>query len=294
MITDVVFRSLRSRSRLIPVEELLNSCAGSRMPEVVPGLLTSPIALRLADICPTGAITTKSSNSRGLAFGLDYGKCIGCGRCVEAGEGALREARRLARCGVSRQELVRIWHVKPEVTEEEQVAPNAVRSQIFSLLGKALNIRQLDPGSCNGCEAEITALSNPYYDLERFGIQFVASPKHADMLLATGPVTRNMARAALNTYEAMPTPKLVVAVGACGCSAGIFNPKERDQHNRSLAGLPETATIQVQDGTFTSNEDIVGPVDSVLPVDAYIPGCPPTPAMLVTGILEVLRRCRRS
>jgi Ni,Fe-hydrogenase III small subunit len=283
MITDVVFRSLRSRSRLIPVEELLNSCAGSRMPEVVPELLTVPIAFRVADICPTGAISTESSNSGGLALRLDYGKCIGCGRCVEAGEGTFRQARQLARCGVSRQELVRTWRVKPAVTEEDQVVPDVVRSQIFRLLGKALNVRQLDPGSCNGCEAEITALSNPYYDLERFGIQFVASPKHADMLLATGPVSRNMARAALDTYEAMPSPKLVVAVGACGCSGGIFNP----------SSLP-AATIQTQDGTFTSNDDIVGPVDSVLPVVAYIPGCPPTPAMLVTGILEVLRRCRRS
>jgi Ni,Fe-hydrogenase III small subunit len=292
MITDVVFRSLRSRSRLIPVEELLNSCAGSRMPEVVPELLTAPIAFRVADICPTGAITTDSGNGGGLSLNLDYGKCIGCGRCVEAGEGAFRQARQLARCGVSRQELIRTWRVKPKVTEEDQVVPDVVRSQIFRLLGKALNIRQLDPGSCNGCEAEIAAVSNPYYDLERFGIQFVASPKHADMLLATGPVSRNMARAALNTYEAMPSPKLVVAVGACGCSAGIFNPKEGDRRNRSLPGLPRAATFQTQDGTFTSDEDIVGPVDSVLPVDAYIPGCPPTPAMLVTGILEVLRRCR--
>jgi Ni,Fe-hydrogenase III small subunit len=294
MITDVVFRSLRSRSRLIPVEELLNSCAGSRMPEVVPERLTVPVAVRLAGICPTSAITTESSNSGGLALSLDYGKCIGCGRCVEAGEGAFRQARQLARCGVTRQELVRTWQLTPEVTEEQQVLPDVVRSEIFGLLGRALNIRQLDPGSCNGCEAEITALSNPHYDLERFAIQFVASPKHADMLLATGPVSRNMAMAALNTYEAMPSPKLVVAVGACGCSGGIFNPKKRDQYNRSLMGSPGIATIQIPDGTLISNEDIVGPVDSVLHVDAYIPGCPPTPAMLASGILEVLRRCRRS
>src|SRR5579864_2092134 len=278
MITDVVFRSLRSRSHLIPVEELLNNSTGSRMPEVVRELLTFPIASRVAGLCPTGALIASSSNSRGPALALDYGKCIGCGRCIEAGEGAFRPARRLARCGVTRQELVRTWQVGSEgAKEEEQVVSDVVRSQIFGLLGKALSIRQLDPGSCNGCEAEITALSNPYYDLERFGIQFVASPKHADMLLATGPVSRNMARAALNTYEAMPSPKLVVAVGACGSSGGIFNPNQLDQP-----------------GAVPSNEDIVGPIDSILPVDAYIPGCPPTPAMLVTGILEVLRRCGRS
>ncbi len=272
MITDVVFRSLRSSSRLVPVEQLLNNCAGSRMPEAVPQLLTASIALRVADVCPTKAIRAEWRDDHHLALDLDYGKCIGCGRCVESGEGAFRLARSMNRCGVSRQELVQTWQVQPEVREEEQVVPNIVRNKIFTLFGRALNVRQLDPGSCNGCEAEITALSNPYYDLERFGIQFVASPKHADMLLATGPVSRNMARAALNTYDSMPSPKLVVAVGACGCSAGIFNPEERE---RSM-----------------SNEEIVGPVDSVLPVDGYIPGCPPTPAMLISGILEVLRRRR--
>jgi Ni,Fe-hydrogenase III small subunit len=137
-----------------------------------------------------------------------------------------------------------------------------VRGQIRSLFGKALNIRQLDAGSCSGCEAEISALTNPYYDLERFGIHFVASPKHADMLLVTGPVTRNMAEAVKTTYEAVPSPKLVVAVGACGCSGGIF----------------------------AGSHAVVGGVDAVIPVDGYIPGCPPTPAMLMTGILEVLRR----
>jgi Ni,Fe-hydrogenase III small subunit len=110
---------------------------------------------------------------------------------------------------------------------------------------------------------EITALTNPYYDVERFGIHFVASPKHADMLLVTGPVTRNMADAVKATYEAVPAPKLVVAVGACGCSGGIF----------------------------AGGHAVVGAVDALIPVDGYIPGCPPTPAVLVSGILEVLRRC---
>ena len=141
-------------------------------------------------------------------------------------------------------------------------SPEEARGQIHSLLERALNIRQLDAGSCNGCEAEITALTNPYYDLERFGIHFVASPKHADMLLVTGPVTRNMADAVRATYEAVPAPKLVVAVGACGCSGGIF----------------------------AGSHAIVGAVDAVIPVDGYIPGCPPTPPMLAAGVLEVLRR----
>jgi len=283
MITDVVFRSLRSRSRLIPVEELINTCAGGRMPEIVPELLTVPIAFRLADICPTRAITSESRDSGGLVLGLDYGKCIGCGRCVDAGEGAVRQAQYFTQCGVSREKLVRVWQVYPEVKEEEQMTPGVARERIYSLLGRALNIRQLDPGSCNGCEAEITALSNPYYDLERFGIHFVASPKHADMLLVTGPITRNMAAAALKTYEAVPSPKLVVAVGACGCSGGIFAASTRDRRTSGV-GAPDK---------LSSNEEIAGPVDALLPVDGYIPGCPPTPAMLVTGILHALQRWRQ-
>jgi Ni,Fe-hydrogenase III small subunit len=284
MITDVVFRSLRSRSRLIPVEELLNTCAGSRMPEIVPELLTGTMALRLANVCPTRAITTESRNGDGLALRLDYGKCIGCGKCADVAEGAVRQSQRFTQCGVSRETLVRTWQVYPEVKEEEQVTPSVARDQIYSLLGRALNIRQLDPGSCNGCEAEITALTNPYYDLERFGIHFVASPKHADMLLVTGPITRNMAAAARKTYDAVPSPKLVVAVGACGCSGGIFATHTRDR------GTPSSVAA---DSALTTNEEIAGAVDSILPVDGYIPGCPPTPAMLITGILEVLQRSYR-
>src|SRR5258708_3593003 len=228
MITDVVFRSLRSRSQLIPVEELLNGCAGSRMPEVIPDLLTTQIVTRAAEICPTGAITAEVRDRGGLALRLDYGECIGCGRCADVGEGAIRSAKLFSQCGVSREELVRTWQVGPGVQEDRPITPSSARDQVYALLGKALNIRQLDPGSCNGCEAEITALTNPYYDLERFGIHFVASPKHADMLLVTGPITRNMATAVMKTYEAVPSPKLVVAVGACGCSGGIFYPRKGD------------------------------------------------------------------
>lgn len=172
-------------------------------------------------------------------------------------------AKSFSRCGIAKDLLVREWDLdsRKEITPLPP-EPEDVRVQINSLFRRALNIRQLDAGSCNGCETEISALTNPYYDLERFGIHFVASPKHADMLLVTGPVTRNMADAVKATYEAVPFPKLVAAVGACGCSGGIF----------------------------AGSHAIVGAVDAVIPVDGYIPGCPPTPAMLVTGILEILRR----
>jgi len=130
------------------------------------------------------------------------------------------------------------------------------------VLGRSLHIRQVDAGSCNGCEVEIHGLNSPVCDLERFGIHFVASPRHADMLLVTGPVTRNMELALKKTYEAIPEPRLVVAVGACGCSGGIF-------------GL---------------NYATCGGVDSVIPVDVYIPGCPPNPHALLHGILMAVGR----
>ncbi len=262
MIFDVIEQSLRQPDRVIPVEALLGNCEGSRMPEVVSDRLTPAIAGKLVEVCPTAAFALEESNGR-RALKLAYGRCIGCGRCADAGEGAVRVAKRFALCGLTKQQMVRQWddsgggEIPARVPE-----PEDIRREIESLLQRALNVRQLDGGSCNGCEAEIAALSNPYYDLERFGIHCVASPKLADMLLATGPVTRNMAGAVRATYEAVPSPKLVVAVGACGCSGGIF------------AGSPA----------------IVGAVDAVIPVDGYIPGCPPTPGMLVSGILEVLRR----
>ena len=137
-----------------------------------------------------------------------------------------------------------------------------IKMQADSVLGRSLHIREVDAGSCNGCEIEIVGLNSPVYDLERFGIHFVASPRHADLLLVTGPVTRNMEMALRKTYDAMPAPRLVVAVGACGCSGGIFG--------RNYATL--------------------GGVDAVLPVDIYIPGCPPNPHALLHGILTAIGR----
>lgn len=262
MIFDVVKQGLKSPSVLIPMEELFGDAKGSRMPDVQPSMLTSVIAERVVPACPTSAIAINRSGPRSI-LELDYGKCIGCGRCLPPSEGALVLASNVSCCGVGRDNLVRRWDLQ---SGKEMVVGEAaldeIASRIRAIVGHALNIRQLDAGSCNGCEAEITALTNPYYDVERFGIHFVASPKHADMLLVTGPVTRNMAEAVKLTYTATPSPKLVIAVGACGVTGGIFS------------------------GSYA----IVGGVDSVIPVDGYIPGCPPTPAMLLTGILHVLRR----
>lgn len=264
MIGDVVKRSFASPRVLIPVEELLGDSSGSRMPDVRPELLTEAIAHGVVNACPTAALTMKEDEARNRRYlVLNYAKCIGCSRCVEVSEGAFVAAGKFARCGVGKEVLTRGWdlHSRTEIAQDEPILVDAAR-RLRALLGRALNIRQVDAGSCNGCEAEITALTNPYYDLERFGIHFVASPKHADMLLVTGPVTRNMAHALKQAFDATPAPKLVVAVGACGCSGGIF----------------------------CGSHAVVGPVDAVIPVDGYIPGCPPTPAMLLTGILHVLQR----
>jgi len=127
-------------------------------------------------------------------------------------------------------------------------------------LGRALVIRHIDAGSCNGCELEIHALNNPYYNLEALGIKFAASPRHADLLLVTGPVARNMAVALKRAYDATPEPKLVVAVGECGCTGGLFG--------ESYASC--------------------GRVSNVIPVDISIPGCPPTPLQLIQGILAAI------
>src|SRR6476660_5540875 len=127
-------------------------------------------------------------------------------------------------------------------------------------LGRSLSIREVDAGSCNGCELEIHALNNAFYDLERFGLRFVASPRHADVLVVTGPVTRNMREALERTYNATPDPKWVVAVGDCALDGGVFS------------------------GSYA----VVGGVSAVVPVDLHIPGCPPRPVQLLKGLLSLL------
>ncbi|OFW01528.1 MAG: hydrogenase [Acidobacteria bacterium RIFCSPLOWO2_02_FULL_68_18] len=137
-----------------------------------------------------------------------------------------------------------------------------LEARVRALFGRALAIREVDAGSCNGCEIEITGLTSPVYDIERFGIHFVASPRHADMLLVTGPVTRNMEEPLRKTYEATPAPKFVVAVGDCARTCGVFQ------------------------GAY----GVAGPVQAVVPVDAFIAGCPPEPHNIIRGILQALDR----
>jgi Ni,Fe-hydrogenase III small subunit len=137
-----------------------------------------------------------------------------------------------------------------------------LRRAVQRVLGRSLHVRHLDAGSCNGCDWEIAALLNPFHDVQRLGVDFVASPRHADLLLVTGVMTRNLEEAARRTYEAMPEPRLVVAVGACAVSGGVFA--------RSYAG---------RDG-----------IAGVLPVDVFVPGCPPRPEALIHGLLVAVGR----
>ena len=151
--------------------------------------------------------------------------------------------------------------LKPDEAGLAELA-KAVNRAARAKLGRSLSIRHVDAGSCNGCELEIHALSNAFYDLERFGFHFVASPRHADVLMVTGPVSKNMREALLRTYNATPDPKWVVAVGACAIDGGLF-----------AAGYA-----------------VEGGVNDVVPVDLTIPGCPPNPRQLLAGLLALLQK----
>ena len=152
----------------------------------------------------------------------------------------------------------------PAADESLRQIAGRLNDEVLKLLGRALAIRHVDAGSCNGCELEIHALNNPYYNLEGLGIKFVASPRHADMLLVTGPVSRNMEVALKRTYAATPEPKLVVAIGDCGCDGGIFG----------------------------ENYANCGRVANVIPVDVAVPGCPPEPVAIMQGILTAVAAAR--
>jgi Ni,Fe-hydrogenase III small subunit len=148
----------------------------------------------------------------------------------------------------------------PQADDGLRVTQQQLHENILKHFGRALAIRHVDAGSCNACELEIHCLNNPYYNIEGLGITFVASPRHADMLLVTGPVSRNMEIALKRTYDATPEPKLVVALGDCGCTGGIYG----------------------------ENYASCGGIDKVIPVDVAVPGCPPTPTAIMQGILTAI------
>ncbi|MEO8596716.1 MAG: NADH-quinone oxidoreductase subunit NuoB [Candidatus Solibacter sp.] len=231
-----------------------------------------------ADICPTGAIAlNEAAGTRRVT--VDYGLCVFCGQCADVStDGAVHITAEFELATQHRSTLIHAadYSLNHDGTHQKMIAEfqgeptleevgGKVTEAIRAMLGRSLAIRQVDAGSCNGCEMEIVALNNPIHDIERFGIHFVASPRHADMLLVTGPVTRNMELALQKTYAATPDPKVVVAVGACGISGGIF-------------------------GTNYASR---GGIDATIPVDVYIPGCPPRPEALLYGILLAVGRLTR-
>jgi Ni,Fe-hydrogenase III small subunit/NAD-dependent dihydropyrimidine dehydrogenase PreA subunit len=200
-----------------------------------------------AEACPTQAIEV-------APLALDLGRCVFCMECVRACPAdAIRFTRDYRMAARRRNQLV--------VGRDHELA-EALGGKLQAMFGRSLRLRAVCAGSCNGCDAELVALGNVVFDLGRYGIQFVASPRHADGLVVTGPVTRNMDRALRETYEAVPEPRIVIAVGACALSGGPFreSPEQR------------------------------GGADQVLPVDLYVPGCPPHPLTILDGLLRLLGR----
>jgi Ni,Fe-hydrogenase III small subunit/Pyruvate/2-oxoacid:ferredoxin oxidoreductase delta subunit len=206
------------------------------------------------EACPTDAIAVDTSGLR-----LDMGRCLFCADCVEAcPQGAIAFTREHRLGARARDDLV--------VRGEWEHRAQALEKKTRRLFGRSLKLRVVSAGGCNGCESDVNVLGTLVFDLGRFGIQFVASPRHADGLLVTGPVTENMRLALKKTYDAVPEPKIVVAVGAC-----------------AIAGGPYIDHPEVHNGA-----------DSAVPVDLYIPGCPPHPFTILDGLLGLLGRLEGS
>jgi Ni,Fe-hydrogenase III small subunit len=219
-------------------------------------------------VCPTGALSERFDAGR-RHVALDLARCVFCGRCAEEPwADAIAMGRDFELAARSRDDLrIEVVADDPVVAAPGPAAdPGAeaprASAEIRRVLGRSLHLRHLDAGSCNACDWELTALLNPVYDVRRLGIDFVASPRHADGVVVTGSVTRNLEVAVRRTFEAVPDPRVVIAVGACAASGGI-----------------------VGEGYASA-----GGVDRVLPVDVYIPGCPPRPEAILFGILVAVGR----
>jgi len=209
-------------------------------------------------VCPTQAITRPA----GASVALDLGRCVFCAACVETCPQDAITQTGDHRMAVRRREDL----VLGDAGKEEVRLAAALDDRLRRLFGRSLRLRQVSAGGCNACEADTNVLSTIVWDLGRFGIQFVASPRHADGLLVTGPVTRGMELALKKTWAAVPEPKIVIAVGAC-----------------AIAG-----------GPFVDHPEVRNGADAVVPVDLYVPGCPPHPLTILDGLLRLLDRLEAS
>jgi Ni,Fe-hydrogenase III small subunit/ferredoxin len=202
------------------------------------------------EACPTDAMTRE-----GGALQVDLGRCLFCTDCTQAcPEGAIVHSREYRLATRTRKQLI----ARGPFVERSR----ALDARLRRLFGRSLKLRVVSAGGCNGCEADVNVLGTVVFDLARFGIQYVASPRHADGLLITGPVTANMNLALRKTYDAVPSPKIVIAVGACAISGG----------------------------PYVDHPEVHNGADGVVPVDLYIPGCPPHPLTVLDGLLRLLGR----
>ncbi len=206
------------------------------------------LAAECAAACPQGAIDAEGRT-------IDMGRCVFCGACERLSKGKFVSFSRNFELGVSEKEhLITDGSALPALAEHS-------RQHFKKLFGRSLQLRQVSAAGCNACEADLNVLATPFFDLARFGINFVASPRHADGIVVTGPVSKNMRTAMLQTYEAVPAPKVVIAVGSC-----------------AIAG-----------GPFQGNPEVSEGLDSILPVDLYIPGCPPHPLTNLHALLNFFK-----
>lgn len=206
------------------------------------------VAQQCAELCPQEAILADE-------WRIDLGRCTFCGLCEQVSNGAFVRFTNRFEMGVANREDLYTDGNLPDLAAH-------AKAHFKRLFGRSLQLRQVSAGGCNACEADTNVLNTPFFDLSRFGIDFVAAPRHADGIHVTGPITRNMRAALLTTYEAVPEPKVVIASGACPISGGLFY----------------------------GSEEIVGPLDSLLPVDLYIPGCPPHPLTTLHALLAFFKK----
>ena len=208
---------------------------------------TMSIALQCAQICPQDAIDPEKMK-------IDLGRCTFCGQCETVDDGAfIRFSQDFELGAAHRQDLITDGHL-PDLAAH-------AKSHFKKLFGRSLQLRQVSAAGCNACEADTNVLNTPFFDLSRFGIDFVASPRHADGIHVTGPISKNMKSALLTTYEAVPAPKVVIASGCCSISGG----------------------------PFYGSSEIVGDLNSIVPVDLYIPGCPPHPMTTLHALLKYFK-----